>query len=542
MKITLAPNFIISVFVCTLATTNVFAEETIGSIIPNMPERNPWLIDSVYPTSHFNSAQTDSVTMAGPIKGRKLTAADVKIVPTVFTSNPTIKHVGDETILFASGVNGIHKIIATGESLREVSFMPYPGSEAQAARVTPEAIGVAIAAADAARRSMNEARILAVSKKIEELGYKTMIHGYYNFFDKDGFHYALFGDASIIKTTDDNDPKKPILPLKVKNLAEGLSPEITKSIGRVFGAGMTYDGNIAVVASGALFLVDRDLNVKDTLALPGESICNSIAVDKTGIYVVTSKRMLKVVYTGTKLSYDDADGGWQSEYNTVSDKEAWAAGSFSRGSGTTPTLMGFGDAPDKLVIIADADKNGTNLVAFWRDQIPEGFKQKSGTKSARIADQIRIDISKVTIEVSAGVLGYGVSVNNATYPNPVRELYGRFMTAGVTRPGPMGVQKFTWNPKTHSFEKAWVNMEVDNTDLLVPVISAKTNMIYVATKVNGDYQFLGLDWSTGKVKARWVFPDDSRVWNTICGIAIILDDGDFLLGGYFSIKRVNVGN
>jgi hypothetical protein len=27
----------------------------------------------------------------------------------------------------------------------------------------------------------------------------------------------------------------------------------------------------------------------------------------------------------------------------------------------------------------------------------------------------------------------------------------------VTRPAPFGVQKFTWNPQTNAFEKAWLN-------------------------------------------------------------------------------------
>jgi hypothetical protein len=38
-----------------------------------MPARNPWLTDSVYPSSHFNPAATDSVLFAGPTKGKKLT-------------------------------------------------------------------------------------------------------------------------------------------------------------------------------------------------------------------------------------------------------------------------------------------------------------------------------------------------------------------------------------------------------------------------------------------------------------------------------------
>ena len=72
-------------------------------------------------------------------------------------------------------------------------------------------------------------------------------------------------------------------------------------------------------------------------------------------------------------------------------------------------MMGFGDDdPDELVVIADAAELGTNAVTFWRDESPNDFKQKPGTKSRRIADQARIEISQLTIEPSPKVLGYGV--------------------------------------------------------------------------------------------------------------------------------------
>ena len=45
-------------------------------------------------------------------------------------------------------------------------------------------------------------------------------------------------------------------------------------------------------------------------------------------------------------------------------EKAMALRAISRGSRTTPTLMGFGDDPDKLIVIADAAEAGTNLVAF----------------------------------------------------------------------------------------------------------------------------------------------------------------------------------
>ena len=36
--------------------------------------------------------------------------------------------------------------------------------------------------------------------------------------------------------------------------------------------------------------------------------------------------------------------------------------------GSTPTLMGFGDDEDKLVVITDGAKQ-MKIVAFWRDEI-----------------------------------------------------------------------------------------------------------------------------------------------------------------------------
>ena len=58
---------------------------------PNMPARNPWLTDSVYPTSHFNPGATDSVLFAGPATGKTLTREDVKVVSNVMVSNPAVK-------------------------------------------------------------------------------------------------------------------------------------------------------------------------------------------------------------------------------------------------------------------------------------------------------------------------------------------------------------------------------------------------------------------------------------------------------------------
>lgn len=137
-----------------------------------------------------------------------------------------------------------------------------------------------------------------------------------------------------------------------------------------------------------LAVLDRDLNVRDFVTFPDEAVDNSIAIDEhNGIYVVTSRRMLKVIWNGESLSTDEADGAWESGYEWIPDDEALAAGSISRGSGTTPSLMGFGDDSDKLVVIADAPEgapiwwgSGATTSRQTSSSAPERSPDKSPTK------------------------------------------------------------------------------------------------------------------------------------------------------------------
>jgi len=537
-KLSLAPT-LCSVFVISTATA-------LAQSVPNLPTPNPFLATSAFPISHSNPGATEGVRHAGPTKGRQLTAADVKTVPNVFTSHPTIKNVSGERIVIASGVDGIRKILATGEQFELISFIPYPSHEDYPKRATPEALRAALEKADTAYRSKDEATIMAMSQPMQDIGFNRLqiAGGTYNMIDKDGFHYAPSGGLGVVKSTDDNVPRGPLRIAKSKDLAPDVPAELKQSVTHIVGVTMSYQGDVMVAAHGALFLLDRDLVLKGLMGLPGEDVENSICADDTGIYVVTSKRMLKVVWTGSKLSVDEADGGWQSEYNTMSREKATAAGALtvSGGSGTTPTLMGFGNDPDKLVVISDGDADGAQIVAFWRDKIPDDFKQQPGTKSRRIAGQIRTDISKVTIEPSFSVLGYGVVVQNGAYPMPEPDIWANAFTSGVTRPAPFGVQKVTWNTKLKLFEKNWINREVDNTDVMVPVVSATSRMIYLPSKKDGIYEYVGLDWDSGAIKARWSFPDDSRKWNAYGGITALLEDGDLMVGGVFAIKRLNIGD
>ncbi len=505
--------------------------------VPNLPARNPWLTDSVYPISHVNPAATNAVPFAGLFQGKQLERdQDVKLVRNLMTSNPTVKRIGTDTVVFASGPFGIQKILATGKAFEPQAFTPYPGFERQARKADVTAVAAVQAEVDTARRANDDARLLQAIAGLERLGVtrEAGINGIHNLFDADGFHYCVYDGTRVLKTTDDGLVRGPVRVVKSADVAAALPRKAAKAESRIVGLTMTYDGHLVAAAAGALVVLDRDLKVKSHVTFSDEAVDNGIAVDEqNGIYVVTSRRMLKVVWNGQQLSTDEQDGAWESGY------EWHAAGAISRGSGTTPTLMGFGDDPDKLVVIADAAESGTNLVAFWRDAIPADFTQKPGTTSRRIADQARIEISHLTIEPSPNVLGYGVAVVNGSYPQPDHVPgFPNAFTAGVTRPAPLGIEKFQWNPQTRRFHKAWINPTIDNSDLTVPVVSAKTGLLYAAHKEHGNYQYVGIDWTTGAIRERWIFPDDSRLWNAFGGITTILEDGDLMIGGAFAIKRV----
>jgi hypothetical protein len=138
--------------------------------VPNMSAHNPWLANSVYPTSHFNPGATDSVLFRGPVNGRKLSPSDVKTVPTVITSNPAVKKVGNETIAFGSGAVGVQKLRLTGKGLEAGNFVPYPGFEADAAKATPAAIQSVLDNLDKAERARDETQIVKALSTMGSMG------------------------------------------------------------------------------------------------------------------------------------------------------------------------------------------------------------------------------------------------------------------------------------------------------------------------------------------------------------------------------------
>jgi hypothetical protein len=145
--------------------------------------------------------------------------------------------------------------------------------------------------------------------------------------------------------------------------------------GGFIGINTTFDGHIVLgTEDGYVLTLKRDLSDFTSIRLPHAAdevphqphgvawIRNGFAVDEHGgIYVASQHHLHKIVWDGTNLSTDTADGAWSEPYSN----------SLGRGSGSTPTLVGFGDEPDKLVVLTDGDVL-MNVTAYWRDDIPSG--------------------------------------------------------------------------------------------------------------------------------------------------------------------------
>lgn len=513
------------------------------------PPRNPWLSESAYAISHHNPAQTDATPVDGPSIGRQLSLEDVKTVPLVWCSAPLFKHIGDDTVVIASNPMGLIKVRASGEDFELVSSVPYPGREEVHAEVTDGIIMGVMADIDKRRRQKQDWLLLAntwwMYYKLN-INMRTMPSGAYALIDLDGYHYTFYDLHHLVKSFDDNQVDRPMAPIKHSNVVAQLPANVAQGIDKILGINMTYDGHIVVAATGAVIVTDRELKVRDYRLFPGEHVENSIAVDEhNGIYVVTSRNMHKLVWTGDRLSRSEEDGAWTTAYDVMPEGEALAMGAASHGSGTTPSLLGFGDDEDKLVIISDGNPDNAQVVAFWRENIPEDFEQRPGTKSRRIAGQIPFSLSKTTVEASPVVHGNGVLVVNSTYPEPGpidMDLISNAFLAGTTRKAPLGIQKYQWLPDEDRFVESWSIADVDNTDWMPPAVSTSNGLVYIASKRDNTYEYFAADWMTGEKKAIWRFPDDSVLWNNWGGITVFLEDGDLLLGGFFAIKRYNTGH
>ncbi len=346
---------------------------------------------------------------------------------------------------------------------------------------------------------------------------KKAISGAYTLLDRDGRLFVPSGQKILVYS--ESTPGQPRSGIEKRDDIE-LSADLFQSADEmIVGINLTYDGYLVVVTNQALLAVlSRDGELKSSIRLArDEQVSNSIALDEDGgIYVVTHKKIYRVDWVQNDLSVK-----WTSDYPST---EQVLPGRLGLGSGTTPTLMGFG-AQDKLVLIADGQK-AMNIIAFWRDQIPENWQSPRGF-SQRVAGVTPITFGKPNVkraitEQSLLVSGYdAVAVNNdyGDIPSDERSNFWTILYSNRKEYAPYGIEKFRWSPKERKIVSVWANPELSVPNG-VPAMSSATGLIYYVGQHQERWTVEGVDWETGVLKFRHPLTDEIKFNSFYAGMEI----------------------
>lgn len=479
--------------------TWLFAMQTAAQVHPESPPQNPYLAHSIYPIGHGTSAQQDTVAPAGPLSTtRRLTKAEIDYThlgPAHFGSSISSPYADGRRVIWSNGLNGVFK--ADHESFQVIAHLATPG----ASNYTPEHADKKIARFDKSTKGLFS--IIAGMRTASMLRDLSSV---YTLLDKDNRYYI--GDkAGKIFVYGDSVEGNPNSPISLLDQVD-LDDQVT---GFLMGMNMTFDGWIILATEhGYIVAISRDLKQQKIIRLHHSEgaedkatgptgygwVRNGIAIDEAGgLYVASQDHMHKVIWTGERLSVDEADGAWTAEYpNGTGD-----------GTGATPSLMGFGEE-DRFVVITDGDPL-MNVTLFWRDDIPEDWQRQDDATSRRIAGRLPANMDRPALdaiqsEQSVVVAGYGALVVNNNARNVPWYLPTQAVRLLVSYLGsdphyqPYGIQKFEWNPQARKLEAAWVNNEISSPNC-VPLVSAGSDRLYLVGARDGDWTLEAIDWTTG---------------------------------------------
>jgi hypothetical protein len=132
--------------------------------------------------------------------------------------------------------------------------------------------------------------------------------------DSDGTHYAAFPGIKLVKSRKSSDDRGVLIVQKVKDLVKELPTEAKAKHPGLPALALMPTGTLFLRGRYSLALLDRDLNMKSVLLFRNEEVLGTICRSEQNIFVVTTRRLLKLVWTGRKLSFDESDGGWESVY------------------------------------------------------------------------------------------------------------------------------------------------------------------------------------------------------------------------------------
>lgn len=510
------------------------------------PERNPFLSAEIYGVTHINPAKQNSIPYKIPLKTQRIDLGSLVPVWGGPVNNATYAS-ATPGYFWSVSTDRVALIDARGKKWEKVADIDLPGAKRRTVddlkRIVEYAYGDIKKAEEHLKGILGEA-----PGSILPAGVYALVS------DQD-LVYANAGTiVSAIGMIDKKDPSKGLEVKAQFDTATIITPTSVfgekPKVGLV-GMNMTYDGYIVIGALNGVAVIDAALKKGQFYAFDDENqmATNSLAVDKDGgIYVATGSKkprlpgvMRKLVWTGSKISDDPKDGAWKSQYEGGDWPPAIKAGT---GTGSTPTLMGFGENEDKLVLMTDG-ANRMKLVAFWRNEIPADARKVEGALSPRIADQkpVSAGISEqrpwLQSEQTIIVSGYGAFVVNNLIEEGHPDRIIDVMTVGPLHHPPRGVEKIVWNDKENRFYSAWTRGDVVSVSM-VPLASSGAGAVFVNGYSEKDgWEVTGLDWETGATVSRTIFGQDNK-GNGAYAILQFLEDGDMLFNSVIGPYRIRL--
>lgn len=503
----------------------------------NTPAPNPWLAQATYSITHFNSAQTDAFPYAVKEGTFEVNPDDC---PSTWSGPVNLMTLASTSADYMWGMSSdrVSYIKTTGDSFERVAEAPLPGTPMH----SEEELKTLISDYSSYDRLQQ-----AAVKILGQFPQMSMANGNYVLCDRDNYVYTNAGKIiARYRLADKNDPAKGI----VLDGQIDMTPHIFGSFTLV-GVSMTYDGYLVVASQKGLSTVARDMSgVIDSYQLPeGQILTNSLSLDEDGgVYVASNSvsangkgLMQKLICRNGHFSDKESDGAWSATYDGGPEAPAIKLGF---GTGSTPTLMGFGDEEDKLVVITDGAKR-MKLVAFWRDRIPEDFVSVDAA-NPRLAGTFEVScglpeatewIQSEQSVVAGGYDAFVVNNINVTSEKVSDKIIG-VLAIGPIIEGPKGVECVRWNTVDNKWESKWKRGDVSSISM-IPSVSMASEMVFVNGYGPDGWDVTGLDWATGSTRQRVIFGKNNR-GNGAYAIIQYLSDGSLLFNSVAGPFRVRL--
>ena len=515
------------VFLSALFNSYAKAIETDETIEPwpyHYPASNPHLAQSYNNQGHWNDASTDSTHIAVPRGHFKVVPESYDIVANETLGIPFYASLIDNVDVryFWSGFHLI-KLHKNEQGYREIDRVGIhhqlenytsvsPAERLDQARSVESLLinGDEQALADYLKSQPN--RLLSA---VEDQVSQGVL---YSLFAKnDAFIAANARGLIRIDQQDPNDPFSSLEnPVQV-NLPNSLFDDQRAARNTffpkdtVFGLSMTFNGVLVInTVSGRLITLNpKTFEVLDSLLLDNdEVISNSFStspeLNGQAIYVASNKALYRLLVTPEgKIIDDEQTGAWRATYNSG---RRMPYGKISTGTGATPTLMGFSDDEDQLVVITDGSDT-MQLLAFWRNRIPTHAKPIAG-QHPRLAAARAVNFGQEISQseqsvVTAGPYAFVVSSvpQRKMKPLPARGSYLRGLLIGVTREPIMGLAMYRWTSSEQNWTEQWMRNDVGSL-ATVPMLSIPSRQViingYFKQRLKESFH-LGFDIDTGEI-------------------------------------------